>query len=301
MDKSLPLSAPTAELRAFHATARMGGMSAAARHLRLTQPTVSAHIASIERRYGVELFLRRGRRVELTEVGRILLDIVNRLFEAESEAHSLLLETKAQLRGQLRISAVGPFNVTPMLRLFHERYSHIRLTVNLGDSRQIVERILDYQADVGVLVHAVHDERILALPYRVQPLVVFAHRSHRLAQRGSVRLADLEGEEFIVREAGSTTQRVFEDGLRAAGVTVRVAMEIGSRESIREAVAECIGLGVVSKPAYVSDPRLVPLEIEGADLATHSHVICLKNRQYSRLVAQFLKIVEELRMQLQQM
>lgn len=301
MDTSLPLSAPTAELRAFQATARMGGMSAAARHLRLTQPTVSAHIASIERRYEVELFFRRGRRVELTEMGRTLLDIVNRLFEAESEAHSLLLETKAQLRGQLRISAVGPFNVTPMLRLFHERYPHIRLTVNHGDSRQIVERILDYQADVGVLVHAVHDQRILALPYRVQPLVVFAHRSHRLAQRGSVRLADLEGEEFVVREAGSTTQRVFEDGLRAAGVTVRVAMEIGSRESIREAVAERIGLGVVSKPAYVPDPRLVPLEIEGAGLATHSHVICLKDRQCSRLVAQFLEIAEELRMQLHQM
>lgn len=102
-----------------------------------------------------------------------------------------------------------------------------------------------------------------------------------------------------MRENGSTTRRVFKEGLRAAGVTVRVAMEIGSRESIREAVAECIGLGVVSKTAYVPDPRLVPLAIEGANLTTHSHVICLKDRQRSRLVAQFLEIAEELRLQLQ--
>jgi aminoethylphosphonate catabolism LysR family transcriptional regulator len=294
MDASLPVLAPTAELRAFHATARMGGMSAAARHLRLTQPTISAHIAGIERRYQVDLFVRRGRRIELTEVGRALLDIVNRLFEAEHEAHSLLLEAKGQLHGQLRICAVGPFNVTPMLRLFHERYPRIRLTVDHGDSRQIVERILEYQADVGVLVHAVCDERIRAIPYRRQSLVVFAHRGHRLAQRGSVRLSDLEGEEFVMRETGSTTRHVFEEGLSAAGVSVRVAMVIGSRESIREAVAEGIGLGVVSRPAYVPDARLVPLEIEGADLATHSHVICLKERQRSRLVAQFLDIAQEL-------
>ena len=73
-------------------------------------------------------------------------------------------------------------------------------------------------------------------------------------------------------------------------------VDVSSRPAtVREAVAEGIGLGVVSRPAYVPDARLVPLEIEGADLATHSHVICLKERQRSRLVAQFLDIAQELR------
>jgi LysR family transcriptional regulator, low CO2-responsive transcriptional regulator len=136
------------------------------------------------------------------------------------------------------------------------------------------------------------------VPYLRQPLVVFAHVGHRLAARGAVRLADLEGEEFVVREVGSTTRRVFEQGLARAGVTIRVAMEIGSRESIREAVALGFGLGVVSAPAYIPDRRLVLLPIAEADLATHSHVICLRERQHSRLVAQFLQVVEALRARL---
>lgn len=270
-------------------------MSAAARLLRLTQPTISAHIASLEREYEIELFLRRGRRVELTEVGRSLLEITRRLFEAEGEAQSLLLEAKGQVDGKLRLCAVGPFNLTPMLAAFRKRLPRIRLSASFGDSRQIVERILDYQADVGVLVRAVDDPRILSLPYRRQRLIVFAHVDHPLARQGSVKLSDLEGMEFVVRETGSTTRQVFEQGLQAAGVRVRVAMEIGSRESVREAVAQGLGLGVVSEPAYIPDPRLAPLPILGADLATHSHVICLRERQRSRLVAQFLSIVEELR------
>jgi aminoethylphosphonate catabolism LysR family transcriptional regulator len=282
------------ELRAFHAAARLGGMSAAARHLGLTQPTVSAHVASLERRYGVELFFRRGRRVELTDFGHSLLETTNRLFDAESEALSLLAQGRSAYRGKLRICAVGPYNVMPMLREFRARYPGVQVAMSLGDSREIVERILDYRGDVGLLVHAVDDPRILCQPHRKQPLVIFASRSHPLATRPSLTLADLDGQAFVLREAGSTTRRVLESVLRQHGVNIRCDVEIGSRESVHEAVAQGLGLGVVSATACLDDPRIVRLPIQCDELFTHAHVVCLAERRESLLVSRFLEIARSL-------
>jgi aminoethylphosphonate catabolism LysR family transcriptional regulator len=285
----------SAELKAFDATARAGSMSAAARQLGLKQPTVSAHIGNLEQRFGVELFFRRGRRVELTEFGKTLHEVTNRMRRAEEDAMALLLGARSQFQGRLHICAVGPYNVTPMLKRFRERWPTVRLAVSVGDSRQIVERVLDYDGDLGVLVHPVEDRRLHCVPYRRQRLMVFAPRAHPLASRGSVRLQELQGQEFVLREEGSTTRRVFEQGLTAARVQVRVALEMGSREAVREAVAQGIGLGVVADTAYVPDARLAPLPIEGEAMHTHSHVICLRERREAPLIAGFLQIVDELR------
>lgn len=285
----------SAELRAFHATARAGTMSAAAAQLGLTQPTISAHIAQLEKQYGLELFFRRGRGVELTDFGRSLLEVTNRLFDAEVEALSLLLQGRSGYRGHLRICAVGPYNVTPMIREFHRQHPSVRISMSVGDSQQIVESILDYRSDVGVLVHGVDDPRILCTPYRKQPLVIFAHAGHPLARRPRLRLGDLEGQAFVMREAGSTTRRILEQVLARAGVRIRSELEIGSREAVREAVAQQLGLGVVSEAAYLADPRLVKLPIASEQLFTYAHVVCLKERKDSRLVAQFMKTALALR------
>jgi DNA-binding transcriptional LysR family regulator len=74
---------------------------------------------------------------------------------------------------------------------------------------------------------------------------------------------------------------------------VRIGLEMGSRESVREAVAQGLGLGVVASNAYVPDERLAALPIEGAALHTHPHAICLRERQAVPLVASFLDVVAE--------
>jgi aminoethylphosphonate catabolism LysR family transcriptional regulator len=282
------------QLKAFDATARLGSMSAAARALGLSQPTVSAHIARLEAHHGLELFFRRGQRIELTDFGRVLHDTTKRIFRAEDDAWALLASARNRYQGRLTVCAVGPYNVTAMIKRFRARWPLVDLVVSLGDSRQIVEQILDYQGDIGVLVHAVDDPRIHCVPFRRQPLVVFARHDHPLAGRTGLRLRDLSGHEFVVRESGSTTRRVFEQRMARAQVPVRFGVEIGSREALREAVAEGLGLGVVAEPAYVADVRLVRLDVADLDAWTHVHAICLADRQTVPLVGGFLAIVDEL-------
>lgn len=280
-------------LRAFHVTARHGGMSAGARALNVSQPTVSNHLHALETEFGVELFVQRGRRVDMTELGQSLLDITNRLFELETESRKLLLEAKGLTVGHLRVGAVGPYNAMHLLSVFHRRNPRIRVSVSVGDSTEVIDLIRNYQVDVGVVVREVDDPRVVSIPYRRQKLVVFAPAQHPLAQRSKLKLRDLEGQAMVVREAGSTTRTVFDQALQSAGVIVRPVMEIGSRESIREAVAEGIGLGVVSEFAFIPDSRLRCLPISDFDAATYANVICLRERLKSRLISAFLEVVEQ--------
>lgn len=290
------MSSPSllAALKAFDATARIGSMTAAARTLKLQQPTVSAHIHRLEQDYGVELFHRRGRRLELTPFGRSLLEHTRRAFSAEEDALALLTAARHRFAGRLRVLAIGPYNVVPIVKGFAAAFPQVRVSVGVGDSRSIVARILDYQGDVGVVLNWGDDPALWHLPYRRQPLVVFAHRDHPLSGRPTVALRDLAAHPFVIREEGSTTRQVFERAFREAGLSLQVAVEMGSREAVREAVAQGLGLGVVADTAYVPDPRLVRLPLAGVDLATHVHLICRRERRQAPLVAAFLEVAASL-------
>lgn len=282
------------QLRSFHAVARAGGFTGAARLLHISQPTVTTQVRFLEETYGIELFYRRGHKVTLTPLGEQLFELAQRVFALESETIHLL-EDSGQLRsGHLRVGAVGPFHVTEMLAGFNRAFPGVQVSVRVGNSETVLATLLDYQTDVAVLAHFTDDPRLHFVPYRRHPVVIFVHRSHRFAARRSIRIAELQGEGMIVREEGSTTRKALEDALAQAGVEPRILMEIGSREAIREAVIKGVGIGAVSEIEYVPDPEIRMVPVSDAAMFTHAHVVCLEERREARLVKAFLGIVGEL-------
>ena len=282
------------QLRSFHAVAQRLSFTAAARALGVSQPTITTQVKSLEAEFGLELFVRRGRRIELTETGGGLLDITRRLFSDEKEAADYLNETRGLKTGHLRVGAVGPYHVTDMLAAFNGRYPGIYVSVTVGNSRDTLRDLLDYRTDIAVLAHVDPDLRLIAIPYRRHKVVVMCPVDHAFAQRRSLRARDMEGQRLIVREAGSTTRRAFDQAMREADTRPKVVMEIGSRESIREAVAKGIGLGVVSEAEYIPDPRIHALPVTDAEIYTYAHVVYLKERQNARLVRAFLDVLSGL-------
>jgi LysR family transcriptional regulator, low CO2-responsive transcriptional regulator len=282
------------QLRSFHAVAQRLSFTAAARELGVSQPTITTQVKSLEQEFGVELFVRHGRRIELTETGGGLLDITRRLFADEKEAADYLNETRGLRTGHLRVGAVGPYHVTDMLAAFNARHPGLYVSVAVGNSRDTLRDLLDYRTDVAVLAHVDPDPRLVAIPYRRHRVIAFCPIDHPFAQRRSIRVRDMEGQRLIVREAGSTTRRAFDQAMREADVRPKVVMEIGSRESIREAVAKGIGMGVVSEAEFIPDPRIRPLPITDAEIYTYAHVVHLKERQNARLVRAFLQVLASL-------
>ncbi len=283
------------QLRSFHLVADTGGFNAAADAFNISQPTLTAQVGALEAEFGVELFVKRGRRRELSDTGRQLLAITTRLFAEEAEALAFLSDTRELRTGRLSISAVGPFHVTEMLAAFNQAYPEIELAVKLGNSAEVLDDLASYRCDVAVLAYIDEDDRLLTVPYRRHPVAVFVRSDHRFASRDSIELTELEGEPMIVREQGSTTRRAFEEALAGTGTKPHLMMEIGSREAIREAVIHGLGISYVSEAEFVPDEALKLIPIAGAEVYTYAHVVVLKQRESSRIIKAFLDVVHRAR------
>lgn len=277
------------QIRTFIAVIQHGGFSAAARSIGASHSTLISQVQMLEREYGAELFYRRGRRVELSEVGLQLLPMARRMLALESEMR-LLLDDSGQMRhGSLRVGAVGPYHVTEMIESYHARHPGINLSVKLGNSEVVLDDLDKYVCDVAVVASRAADERYHMQSYARYPVIAFVRGNHPHARRESITLSELAEQPLLMRETGSTTRKALEEAMEKHGLTPRVAMEIGSREALREAVARGLGVGTVSRSEYVPDPRLVPLRIEGDLVSTHIHVCCLRERRDSRLVSSFFE------------
>lgn len=281
------------QLRSFHAVATAGNFTRGAKQLHVSQPTVTTQVRMLEDLYEVELFHRTGRRVRLTDIGERLLRLSRQIFDLEGEAVQLLGDSGKLLSGQLRVAAVGPHHVTKMLVAFNQRYPGIKMSVSTGNSQDVLDRLLRYEADVGVLAQVFHDKRFISTPFSEHPVIIFTSTSHRFARRRSIRTAELQGEKLILRELGSTTRKALETALKSAKVEPEVVMEIGSREIIREAVAQGVGIAAVSEVEFVPGPGLHAVRIRDAKVRTYAHVVCLAERQDTRIIRAFFDVIAD--------
>src|SRR6266540_361717 len=243
-------------LAAFHAVARAGGFTAAAKLLNVGQPTVSTHVRALEDHFRVELFHRRGRTVELTEIGKLLVTITRGLFGHEEEAISLLRAAQALEFGSLKIGAIRPSDVMEIAAELRARYPDLKLTVTLESGPDVLEGLLKFDFDVGVVGSDPPDPRFFNQFYNRHRILIVANVSHPLARRRSIRIEELEGQDFILRAPGSTTRAIFDQALQKAAVRIRPVMETNNREAVNAAILRGIGIGAISESEIVAHERL---------------------------------------------
>ena len=276
-----------ARLRAFLAVARHGSFSAGARALGLAQPTLTTQIQALEKQHGVELFHRRGRGAQLTQVGLALLPVAQQLGALELDAFNLLHDAGKLNTGKLRIGAVGPFHVIEMVDAYHRLYPGVDMSIRVGNSAEVLADLTNYVTDIAVLAGARDEPGLSAEHYASHAVILFAPVSHPLARFDSVPLSALQDAPLLQREAGSTTRAALEAVLEQANVRPRPVMEVGSREALREAVARGLGLGTVSEAEFIPDARFRLIRIHGDPVRTETYLYCLKERRDSRLLSSF--------------
>ena len=277
------------QLRSFQAVAIERSFTRAAERLKLSQPTITQQVRHLERAFGVELFHRQGRRVELSEVGRTLLTATERLFTMSDEAIELLEAASGLGTGHLRVSAVGPFDVIPVIASVVEANPGIRVSLTICNSQEALHSLMEFRSDVAMLATARLDHRFHSVHFGARPLVLYVNKHHPWAQRRWVRLKDLHRRELIVREAGSQTRLLLEQACAEAGVTPMQHIEINNRDAFREAVAQGLGIGVIGDRGLVPDQRLHRIVIRDADIRMDRYLTCLNERRDSRLIRSFLE------------
>jgi len=281
-----------AQLKAFHAVATCGSFTRAAERLCLSQPAVSDQVHKLEERFGVLLFYRNKRRVQLSELGEKLLAVTQRLFVLEEQAQELLSSSRALQSGRLILAMDSPVHLLGCLRRFHGRYPGIQIQISSSNTDLALEKLFSYQADMAVLGRQVDDPRLHCLALSHSPLIAFVSHSHPWHKRESVELADLASVPMVLREQGSMTRQMVEQELTRIGLTAHPAIEVEGREAVRELVLAGLGVGVVSSAEFSTSEQLHPLPIRDCTLCMTETLVCLHEQKQRRLIETFLQVVE---------
>ncbi|PLP99241.1 LysR substrate-binding domain-containing protein [Cupriavidus pauculus] len=275
-------------LMTFYEVARQGSITTAARQLRVSQPTVTGRIRQLEELYGVELFHRRASRVDLSDVGVALMPLAEQIMQQESNA-DFLLRNAGNLRfGNLRIGATGPYYILRSVAAFRQRYPAIEISIEIGNSKQMIEALYEYRIDAAVSSHALDDDRLHRVTLAADPMVLVVHPVHPLARRSRVEVAELAACHLLVREQGSMTREATEASLRAAGAGMPPHTVIGSREAICEAIRHNLGASVMPAGEVPRDPALVVVPFASQAPVIHEYLYCLTGRRHTRLVGALL-------------
>lgn len=246
-------------LRVFARVAQEGGFTRAAQSLRLSQPAVSKAVRELERQTGVPLLERAGRATRLTAAGEALYARARELFAVEQSAEEELHALRGLSGGVLRVGAsttVATYLLFPYLARFRQANPRVELRVSSANTRAIARALLERRLDIALVEGPVRHPRIEVVPWRDDELVVICPPSHRFASKRSIRLDDLAAEPLIVRERGSGTRKVAERALAACGVAPTVALQLGSTEAIKQAVAAGLGVAFVSRFAVEEQVKL---------------------------------------------
>ncbi len=268
----------------------------------LTQPTVSEHIRALEEALDEKLVDRLGREVLPTPAGKILYRYARNIIALRDEAIQALDRYKGKLSGHLLIGAStipGTYILPEIIGLFKAQYPSIQITLKISGSGEVVERIREGALEIGMVGARWSDRRVVLEEAFSDELVLTVYPDHPWAARKSIRLEELEGEPFIMREKGSGTRMVMHQILEANGfdpARLNGMAEMGSTEAVRQGIKARIGISILSARAVAEDIQrgaLATLETEGVRFLRPFYLVQRKNRQISPLGSAFLGYLQK--------
>lgn len=271
-------------LRVFLTVAHYMSFSRAGEALHISQSAVSMHVKSLERRVGLVLFDKVGRRVVLTEAGAALLDYGHRVFALLDETRQVMDAQKGGRRGTLRVSAdttAGVYVVPQYLASFHREFPEVKIALNVVNRTQVMEHLLHREAELGIMGYIPDAAAEWAVePFLQNELVVIAPPDHVWRHRDGIGLSELMQDSLLVREVGSGTRQALDRLLVSHGLTLRPAMELGSNSAIKQAVVHGLGIAVLSRRVIdfeIAASRLIILDVEGFPIQRAWYVVHRKD------------------------
>ncbi len=238
-------------LRGFVAVVEEESFTRAAQRVFVTQPAVSMQIKSLEDELGEPLLERDGRKVRLTEAGRILYECAKTALDVLDSAGERIQDLGGLKRGRLSLGCSDTLSthvLVPILSAFAQQYPTLELTVHNKTSLQIMQLTLSSDLDCGLITLPCSEPGLSVEPlfeYREMAVVC---SSHPLAKQSGVALDQLAQHRLLLLERSTKSRMLLEQEFLAAGTDPCATMEVGSVQ-MQKAFAQ-IGLGVGIVPEY---------------------------------------------------
>ena len=289
----------TRQLRAFCIVVERRSFSQAAERLGVTQPAVSLQVRALEKRLGLQLLDRSGRRVEPTEAGARLYRGAQRLLSLEEDlVNDLADEAVGDLQGTFEIGAsTGPGGVvlSGLLCDFAAIHTELHVALSVFDTQTVVERVADRTLELGVVGAAPRHRGVDYEPFFRDTVTLACPSGHRFAGR-TITVDELRGETLIVMQDGAGVRQLIEDELRQrAGVRLRdlgVRLELGLQESVTSAVRGGHGVTFISRLSIENDlaaGTLSEATVAGLELEREVLLVRAAGRSETRAAREFLE------------
>ncbi|NET10981.1 MAG: LysR family transcriptional regulator [Symploca sp. SIO2B6] len=285
------------QFKVFEATARHGSFTRAAEELFLTQPTVSMQVKQLTKALGLPLFEQVGKRLYLTDAGRELYSTCQDIFEKLDQLEMQVADLKGMKQGRLRLAVIttATYFFPRLLGPFCQEYPGIDVSLVVTNHEQAIQRMTNNQDDLYVMSQPPEHLDIKAEPFLDNPLVVMAPKTHALAQEKKIPLTRLSDEPFIMRESGSGTREAIQELFAKNGIDVRVRLELGSNEAIKQAIAGGLGLSVLSCHTLTPEGNmgdLTILDVDGFPIKRQWYVVHLSGKKLSVVASTFLDYLQ---------
>lgn len=289
------------QIEAFVNVIKHKSFSKAADAIYLTQPTISAHISSLEKELGIKLIDRSGKDIEPTEAGRLFYEHAVNLINTRDNAIYSLSKYNNTIKGKIEIAAstVPSQIILPkLIKEFSSKYKDISFSITQMDSVEVAEAVMEKQFEIGIVGTNIENNKLGCSHLVDDKLVLITPNTDKYnAWHDSIPFNQLPKESFIIREAGSGTRSEFERIIEESGLSkssIHIIAQMNSIEAIKQSVSMGLGVSIVSLLSvqdYLECGLLRAFDIEGLDLSRAFYVIYLNNRPLSPLSKEFLKFI----------
>jgi DNA-binding transcriptional LysR family regulator len=281
------------QLELFEAIARLGSFTRAAEELFLTQPTVSMQIKKLSDTVGMPLFEQVGKKIYLTDIGHELHRTCCGISEHLANFEMIAADMKGLKKGKLRLAVVttAKYFAPRLLGTFCQQYPGVDVSLKVSNRERVLERLANNQDDLYILGQPPEDVDVVAEAFLENNLVVIAPANHPLAKKKRIPLERLAGEPFLLREPGSGTRIATERQFDKAGLKLKMRMELGSNEAIKQAVIGGLGVSVLSRHTLESDTptkQFVVLNVQGFPIKRHWYFVYPAGKQLSVIARTFV-------------
>jgi len=275
------------QLRALAAVHKHKSVTAAARQLHLTQPAVTLQIRNLQALAGLPLIQRTGDGMLLTDAGREVLALSERIEAAIETCETSLDMIAGKTAGRISIGAVStakyfvPFAISGFSRL----YPKVDISLSIGNRQEIGTALRGYDLDIAIMGRPPVDVPMNVHLIGDHPHVIIAPTGHRLARKARLALSDLAGETFLTREPGSGTRGLMEQLFETARLRPTIGMAMSSNETIKQAVIAGLGIAFISAHTVATEldeRRLVTLDVQGLPVVRQWFVLPARTRSCCR-------------------
>ena len=284
------------QLRSFHAVAKTESITLASKLLNISQPTITKQIQLLEEFYSINVINRHARGITLTDLGKKLYEITSIIFELEEQAIQLFSSNLNINKGTLVTGTSGTNYIIKLVKEFKKLHPGIELKIISSNSNEILDKLYNYEIDVGVIgkpLTVKFKSDLYYIPYLKQKIVIIAGKGSKFYNKNTIQLKELNECNFINRENGSETRKVFEEALSKASVSLNTIMEV-SRTTMVQAVKENIGLGLISEPEFDNYKDIKKIHIEDYDIFTQAYLVCLKKKKKDNLINAFIETAKKI-------